>query len=132
MKKKRRGCLIALIVFGAVVVVLVGIMAAAAFPGMGYVRHMTIAPVDLSKVPDGSYQGSFHRGRFQFAVAVTVKGNRIEAIDMTDKAKATAITRAIAVAIIQKQSVAIDAVSGASLSTKAFAAAVGNALGGAK
>ena len=41
---------------------LIGIMAIAAFNGMGYVRKMTVNPVDRSKIADGSYPGSFTRG----------------------------------------------------------------------
>ena len=37
---------------------------------MGYVRKMTVDPVDISKVADGAYPGSFTRGRFRYSVEV--------------------------------------------------------------
>ncbi len=124
MKRRGKGLLIGLGIF----VVLVGIIAIAATSGMGAVRRTTVSEVDLSKIPDGAYTGAFARGRFQFAVDVSVKDHRIDAVSLGDPAKANDMTRAIAAAIIEKQKVAIDAVSGASLTTKAFTKAVENAL----
>ncbi len=123
---KRRGRVL-IIVLG-IFVVLIGVMASAAIPGMGAVRRMTVSQVDLSRIPDGTYRGAFARGRFQFAVDVSVKDHRIDAVALGDPAKANDMTRAIAAAIIERQKVAIDAVSGASLTTKAFTKAVENAL----
>ncbi len=124
MAGKKRGWLIAL----GVVVVVVGIMAIAAGSGMGAVRRTVVADVDMAQVRDGVSQGVFHRGRFRYAVTVEVKDNRIAAITLVDPSRATDVTRAIAARIIDKQSVEIDAVSGASLTTRAFAKAVENAL----
>jgi uncharacterized protein with FMN-binding domain len=109
-------------------VVLVGLMAVASFAGMGAVRRAVVNEVDLTKVADGSYKGAFGAGRFQFAVTVSVKDHRIEAVDLVDASKATDMTRAISAAIVEKQKVALDAVSGASLTTRAFTKAVQNAL----
>jgi uncharacterized protein with FMN-binding domain len=128
MAGKKRGWLIAL----GVIVVLVGAMAIAATAGMGAVRRTVVADVDMAQVPDGVSHGVFHEGRFQFAVTVEVKDNRIAAISMVDPAKTTDLTRALAAKIIDKQSVEIDAVSGASLTTRAFAKAVENALSAAQ
>ena len=124
MAGRKRGWLIAL----GIVVVLIAGMAVAASAGMGAVRRTVVTDVDMTQVPDGTARGAFHAGRFQFAVTVEVKDSRIAAITLADPAKATAITRAIAAAIVAKQSVRIDAVSGASLTTRAFAKAVENAL----
>jgi uncharacterized protein with FMN-binding domain len=124
----RKGIRKGLIITLAVVVVLVGAMAAAAFPGMGAVRRTQVAAVDLSRVADGSYTGAFSAGRFQFAVNVDVKGNAITAVSLRDPARENDVTRAVAAAIIQKQTVVMDAVSGASLTTRAMTKAVENAL----
>jgi uncharacterized protein with FMN-binding domain len=115
-----------------VVVVLVGAMVIVTTSGMGAVRRTAVANVDLSAIGDGSYKGAFSKGRFHFDVIVDVKNNRIDAITLADPAKATDVTRAIAAAIIAKQSVTIDAVSGASLTTRAFAKAVEKALSAAE
>jgi uncharacterized protein with FMN-binding domain len=119
----------ALLIVGIVIVALIGIMAGAAFPGMGAVRRLTVNPVDLSKVADGSYSGSFRAGRFSYSVEVTVKDHRIEAVTSTGAKQAQdAVVQQIFSRIVEAQSVQVDAVSGASLTTKAVSKAVENAL----
>jgi uncharacterized protein with FMN-binding domain len=119
----------ALLIVGIVFIVLIGIMAIASLNGMGYVRKMTVNPVDLSKIDDGAYPGSFTQGRFSYSVEVTVKDHRIQAVKSTGSKQAmNAVTEQILDRIVQDQSVAVDTVSGASLSTKAVSKAVENAL----
>jgi uncharacterized protein with FMN-binding domain len=120
----KRGLLITLIIVAALVVVIVITL----FGGMGYIKGMTISPVDLSQVADGTYRGDFSRGRWKFAVEVSLANHRIETIRLTDSKQESDLTRKIVEAIVAKQSVILDAVSGASISTKAFAKAVENAL----
>ncbi len=128
MKRRTRVWLIVLGVF----VALVGAVAITAFSGMRGVRDAVVTEVDLSRVPDGTWPGSYSQGRFQFAVNVAVRTGRIEAVDLVDRTKASDLTRAIAAAIVEKQAIAIDAVTGASLTTKAFTKAVENALQNAR
>jgi uncharacterized protein with FMN-binding domain len=116
------------LIVGILFVALIGLIAIKAFDGMGYVRGMTVNEVDLARIADGTYTGAFSKGRFQFGVDVTVKDHRITAIVLPDKKQATDLTPKVIDAIIQKQAVKIDAVSGASLTTKAFVKAVENAL----
>jgi uncharacterized protein with FMN-binding domain len=129
MKKGRK----ALLITGIVLAALVGLIAGVAFSGMGYVRKMEVNPVDLSAVADGVYPGSFKKGRFSYSVEVRVKDHRIEAVRSaaTGKAIDPAVERVFG-RILQDQSVKIDTVSGASLTTKAVSKAAENALKGAK
>ncbi len=125
MKKGRK----ALLIVGIVFVVLVGGMAAGVFSGMRYVRNMKVYPVDLSKVADGRYAGSFARGRFSYSVEVVVKNHRIEAVKSTGAKQPTeGIAQMVFERIIQEQAVDVDTVAGASLTSKAAAKAVENAL----
>jgi len=118
-----------LLIVGIVLAALVGIMAIAAFPGMASVRKMTINPVDLSGIADGSYPGSFKAGRFSYSVEVTVKDHKIEAVKSTGAKQAQdAVVQKIFDRIREAQSVRVDTVSGASLTTKAVSKAVENAL----
>ncbi len=123
----------ALLIVGIVVVALVGIMAIAALNGMGYVRKMTVNPVDLSKIDDGMYVGSFKKGRFSYSVEVVVKDHRIQEAKATDPKQVTSpIITQIFARIVQDQSVRVDTVSGASLTTKAVSKAAENALNKAR
>lgn len=125
MKKGKK----ALLIVGIVFIALVGILAIVTLNGMGYVRKMTVDPVDLSKIADGAYTGSFTRGRFSYSVEVTLKDHRIEAVKSTGAGQAMgAVMQQIFDRIVQDQSVVVDTVSGASLTTRAAAKAVENAL----
>jgi len=119
----------ALLIVGIIIAVLVGLIAIVTFNGMGYVRKMAVNPVDLSKVADGAYAGTFKKGRFSYSVEVAVKDHRIQAVKMTSPKQAmNAIIEQIFARIVQDQSVKVDTVSGASLTTKAVSKAVENAL----
>ncbi|HMD68779.1 MAG TPA: FMN-binding protein [Chitinivibrionales bacterium] len=98
--------------------------------GMGEVQRLVINSVDLSKITDGVYQGSYHRGRWTYDVQVTVKAHAITAVKNTNKRMGIMkdFNDKAETAIIKKQSPQIDVVSGASVNTKALAKAVENAL----
>jgi uncharacterized protein with FMN-binding domain len=125
VKKRKK----ALLIVGIVFIALIGIMVIVSLSGMGYVRKMTVNPVDLSKIADGTYPGSFRRGRFFYSVEVAVKDHRIQAAKSTGSRQAmNAVIEQILERIVQRQSVSVDTVSGASLTTKAVSKAVENAL----
>ena len=123
MRKGVRRLLIALIIVFAVA----GGMAALLFGGMGAIRRMPAAVADLSSVADGAYRGSFSRGRWRFEVEATVADHKIQALRRLDSPEEPLAT-AIIERILAEQSVSIDTVSGASITTKALAKAVENAL----
>ena len=95
------------------------------------VRKTVISEVDLARLPDGVYSGSFHSGRWHNEVEVTVKDHKIVSIkninELPDKRAAGIVDEAIA-AMLAKQSLKIDVISGASLNTRSFQRAVENAL----
>jgi uncharacterized protein with FMN-binding domain len=118
-----------LLIVGIVLAALIGILAIGAFSGMGAVRRLAVNPVDLAGIEDGVYTGSFRKGRFSYSVEVTVKDQRIQAVKSTGKPQAQeAVVRQIFARIVEVQSVQVDTVSGASLTTKAVSKAVENAL----
>lgn len=98
--------------------------------GQGDIKKMIIHEVDLAKVPDGVYKGAYSKVRWNYAVAVTVKDHRIVSIIRTNKSKfpELRVEDKATTSIIDKQSVKIDAISGATLNTRAFQKAVEHAL----
>jgi uncharacterized protein with FMN-binding domain len=122
---KHKGLLITIGIFGLIAFRLLGATA-----GMGEIRKMVINDVDLTSHADGVYKGSYHKSRWTYDVEVTVADHKIVAVKNTnDKTKmAKGFNKTAALAIIKKQSPKIDAVSGATISTKAFGKAVENAL----
>lgn len=114
----------------AVIVVLLVPLSYLMFYGMSEIKHLVIREVDLAKIADGVYTGSYHKGRWTYDVEVTVRGHRIVMVKNKNErmnvakdwnAKAEA-------AILEKQSIDLDVISGATVNTKAFEKAVEVAL----
>lgn len=88
-----------------------------------------ITDVDLSKIPDGVYSGSSSIFPVKVQVEVNVQNNKIINIkiikhDNGKGAKAEALTQEV----IKAQSLNVDAISGATTSSKAILKAIENAL----
>jgi len=118
----------ALIIIG--VILLIGVSGFIfASMGLGTIKKMVINEVDLAKIPDGTYEGRFHHIRWTYEVKVNVLNHRIASIKTTNKVPGREeIVEKAQKAIVDKQSLKIDAVSGATVDTKAFQKAVENAL----
>ncbi len=91
----------------------------------------------ISKVPDGTYHGISQitveeagGGSSAFEVEVSVKGNQINSIKILNSGTPEYETQleTIIGRVIKKQSLKVDAVSGATLSSKALLEAIDNAL----
>jgi uncharacterized protein with FMN-binding domain len=85
---------------------------------------------DLSQVADGSYRGGESFLGNPFEVEVAVKGKKIDAIavledDGSDYSKRA---RLIAERVVKKQSLMVDAVTGATSSSKVLLNAINDAL----
>ena len=124
----KRGIRVLLIAAGVVAALLI-VMVIGATAGMGAVRRTRVNPVDLQQIADGVYGGSFRKGRFAYGVEVTVRDHRIVSADSTDRLQPQeAVVREILARVVERQSVALDTVSGATLTTRAVTKAVENAL----
>ncbi len=95
-------------------------------------HKIVVGNVDLSKVADGTYEGSYSFFHDSAKVRVTVADHRITDIESLSGGGAakndipTLIQR-----ILAQQSPQVDLVTGASISQKVFLKAVENALDGA-
>jgi fumarate reductase flavoprotein subunit len=92
-------------------------------------RSLVIADVDFSQVPDGVYRGS-HAGWNQFDVVVTVSGGTVTQIEIADDSRdpSNAVTDEVLGRVVSEQSLGLDAVSGATITTSAILKAVERAL----
>ena len=117
-----------LIFLGMIVLTVVGGMLGSI--GMGEIKKLTLNNVDLSQKADGVYRGSYHKGRWNYDVEVTVAGHKITGIKQTNTSMQArkGLTSKIVEKIIAGQGPKIDVVSGASVDTKAMCKAVENAL----
>ncbi|MHB8071201.1 MAG: FMN-binding protein [Candidatus Cryosericum sp.] len=88
--------------------------------------QVTIAPLDLTGVADGTYTGSAAIKHVKPEVSVTVAGGRITSIAVS--ASVAAGTKGLIDRIIAAQSLDVDGITGATITTKAMLAAVSNAV----
>jgi len=95
---------------------------------------LIVEDVDISKVPDGTYNGSYKLFHVQAEVEVTVEDGRITAIAFLDTGKMAEETQedieVIFADVISAQSLDVDISSGASVSKKVSLKAVEEALSG--
>jgi uncharacterized protein with FMN-binding domain len=106
----------------------------AGFKEQARVRALEIGNPGIAGVPDGSYEGRYAYGSFEYVVRVTVSAGRMVSIEAlanrdTDHAKAA---EGVFPRILAAQSPDVDAVSGSTTTSKAFMKAVENALEAAR
>lgn len=93
------------------------------------VKEVSISKVDLSKVPDGSFTGSFDAIFVGAKVNVTVQNHKIVDIKLINhKNERGQRAEVIPGKVVQAQSLQVDAVSGATNSSKVILKAIENAL----
>lgn len=88
-----------------------------------------IEDVDLSAVPDGTYKGSYNAFPIAVEVEVTVQGHKITAIDLIKHSNGQGkAAEAIPGMVVRAQSPRVDAISGATYSSKVILLAIEDAL----
>jgi uncharacterized protein with FMN-binding domain len=88
------------------------------------------APVDHARLKDGTYEGSYRGGPNKASVQVTIKDNNIVNIEILQHQawRGKKAETAIVERIIAHQSTKVDAVSGATNSSRVIMNAVQNAI----
>lgn len=120
-------------------VVVLGVAFLFGIRGLKETQNLQICDIDLGRVADGKYLGRYEKGRFSASVEVVVKDHRIVGVNPLssehakgmDKKTYEEIYPTAVARIIAAQSPNVDAVSGATATTKALLKAVENALVGA-
>jgi len=128
MKKKHK------IILGILVVVIIG-----AYFGiktiesnLDQLKDLKISNVDISKVPDGTYTGSYKVFPIIAEVKVTVKNHEITGIELVKhKSGQGAPAEIIPSKVVEAQTLEVDTVSGATYSSKVILKAIENALNNA-
>ncbi|KUO71031.1 MAG: hypothetical protein APF77_15145 [Clostridia bacterium BRH_c25] len=94
------------------------------------VRNMTIENINMEEINDGVYRGSFAYGSYTYEVEVNIKDHRIGKIDVISNRDTEHAKKAESVIsrILEKQSLDVDVVSGATTTSKALLKAIENAL----
>lgn len=94
------------------------------------VRQMDIQNVNASNIRNGEYIGSFSYGGFEYLVKTIVNGYKIIDIKILQNRDTKHAKRAegVLAAIIREQTPNVDAISGATTTSKALMKAVENSL----
>ena len=93
------------------------------------VNALTFDEIDLTKVEDGIYEGQCDTGVVRATVRVTVRDHRLESIELLEHENGRGTpAEAILGQMVQEQTTAVDAVSGATCSSKVIRKAVENAI----
>ena len=125
MKRTLKWVGIGLLIFVAAVLVY-------AVMGMQDTLNMTIGTANLSAIPDGDYTGGYDCYRWSNEVRVSVRNHAITAIEVIKAPNGReGVAGELTPRILEAQTPALDAVSGATADKKAFLKAVENALQGA-
>jgi len=129
MKKKTK-IVLSVVVIVIIVIVIVGfIFISKIQKNFDGINLMEINDVNLSLISDGTYSGSYEVIPISVEVSVTVKDHEITAIDLIkhDNGKGKA-AEAIIDEVVKTDSLKVDAVTGATNSSKVILLAIENAL----
>jgi uncharacterized protein with FMN-binding domain len=90
---------------------------------------LIVEEVNLENINDGSYKGFFKGGRFSNSVEATVKDHKITSIKSQGRSVPTEdVRQRIYAKVMEEQSLKIDTVSGATVTTLTTLKAIENAL----
>lgn len=122
-----------LVGIGTLLLVLVVFFAIRITQIVGEVRRVLAVPLgeyDLAGLADGEYTGKERYLGDDFEVKVTLLDHRIDKIEIlkADERKYTKMASAVTARVVEKQSLDVDAVSGATVTSKVFRNAISNAL----
>jgi uncharacterized protein with FMN-binding domain len=131
-------CILGVIVIGA------GIAFAVFEPGRREAASIVVEDVDFSQLKDGVYVGEYVGTKDHMRdakVQATVKGGQLEKVDVTggvmaqkeqQEIRGGQTLKSLFDRVIQKRSLQVDAISGATITTKTHLKALENALGQAE
>ena len=130
--KKKKGKIIVLIV---IVGVLLAIWGAKSYiqSNLDALSDLTISNVDISKIKDGIYEGSYNAFPVAAVVNVTISNHSIAGIELTKHTNGQGGDAEIIPAkVVEAQSLEVDIVTGATYSSKVILKAIEDALVNAK
>ena len=129
MNRRNKAVLIALSVLLVITLFAGGLYLKSIVDYKAKVAALTFDEIDLSKVEDGVYEGQCDTGIVRARVQVTVRDHRLESIELLEHKNGRGTpAEAILDQMVQDQTTAVDAVSGATCSGKVIRKAVENAI----
>ncbi|MGV8147195.1 MAG: FMN-binding protein [Alkaliphilus sp.] len=113
----------------AVLIIIASLTAAFFYIKALEVPYVEVANVNLFDIQDGMYEGAFSEGPVSVSVSVKIKGSKIVEIKILEHKNALGKkAEKITEDIIENQSLDVDAISGATLSSNVIRRAIQEAL----
>lgn len=132
MMKKRKGLRVFLIIISTIIVIVAGTKY---FLGKSLenLANTKISNVDISRLADGTYTGSYQSFPVEAVVEVTVSNHKITKIGLIKHVNGQGKGAEVLPAkVVESQTLEVDCVSGATYSSKVILKAIENALTAAK
>lgn len=129
MKKKYKVIILIIIIIGILGALAFGIIAAVDRSAKATASTISIQTTDATGVPDGEYEGSYEAESVKVSVRVTVADEKI--MDITILKHENVLggkAESIINDVIKEQSLKVDVISGATISSKTILKAIENAL----
>lgn len=119
------------IVFAVLLVGMIGIVAWMT-KGLSQGQNVVVDGIDLSRVEDGEYTGSYSADRWANTLIVHVRDHKITNIEIEKNVLfyTQEVSDVVFAEVIAKQSLDIDIQAGATVTTKAYLKAIEDALDG--
>ncbi len=133
-RKKGKGCLIAMLILLVIIAVSGGIGWLFLSKEHREAASLPLNAVDFSKLNDGTYHGAYAGGMYKWRVNecdVTVTNGKVTEIQLTasiDPAADNTDHEMLYARVIKAQSLQVDTISSATLTSKAYLQCVENAL----
>jgi len=103
--------------------------------GMIEIKNLEISEINISKLHAQRYLGEYKNGRWEYSVEIILNNGRIEKVNiLNDRCGPVQmefykeINEKIVDRVLNKQSLKVDIVTGATVNSKAFLKAIENAL----
>jgi len=130
--KKKHIIILAVIIFITAIAISVTKMISEFNEGVEQLAGLEIQNIDFTKIPDGSYSGSYGTIPVSVKVKVTVENHKITEIQLIEHNNGRGDpAEIIPDKVIEAQTLEVDTVSGATHSSKAILKAIENALNSA-
>lgn len=120
------------IILGIVILLVLAIGGAGFYitRGLNSGKDMSIKHIDTSQLKNGVYEGKYNGGRWSNEVSVVLEDGKITKINVVKSVlvEKPEVTKELINNVIEKQDTAVDAISGATVTSKAYLKAIENAL----
>ena len=130
--KKKYIVILAIFAFIALAATIAAIQFNSVKANLDKLDEMVISDVDLSNAEDGIYEGSYKSFPVTARVKVTINDHKITAIDLVEHITGQGHGAEVLPArVVEKQTLQLDSISGATYSSKVILKAIETALKGA-